>query len=79
MIGQNKQTTLDKIKRGDSFFITKFIDPQLKCLSTRFGMSEGQALKCIYKTPGGPVILQKKFQEIALSQCFSKNIEVQLV
>lgn len=79
MIGHADVMTLDKIKRGENFLIRKIFDPQVKCLSTRFGVSEGQMLKCIYHTPGGPVILQKKFQEIALGQNLTKNIEVQLV
>jgi ferrous iron transport protein A len=79
MIGHDNVLTLDKIKKGENFLIRKIIDPQVKCMSTRFGMSEGQTLKCIYKTPGGPIVLQKKFQEIALGSNLTKSIEVQRV
>ena len=75
----NNTITLDKIKRGDSFFIKHFSDPHIKCMSTRFGVNEGQLMKCIHKTHGGPVILQRKFQEIALGRSLSKGIEVQVV
>ncbi|MEW5820245.1 MAG: ferrous iron transport protein A [Cyanobacteriota bacterium] len=79
MLRRNKVITLDKIKQGENFTINKFSDPNIKCLSTKFGVGEGQLLKCIYKSPGGPVILQRKFQEIAIGKSLTKNIEVQVV
>lgn len=71
--------TLDQVKTGQSIRINKILDSTVRCLSTRFGVGEGQVLKCIHKTNNGPVILQKRFQEIALGQSFTQKIEIQVV
>lgn len=79
MLERAKILTLDKIKTGENFLITRILDSNVKCLSSRFGIGEGQVLTCLHKTPGGPVILQKRSQEIAFGTPLTKNIQVQLV
>lgn len=76
---ENAILTLDKIKMGEHFLITEFFDPQVKCMSARLGVGEGQILKCIYHTTHGPIVLQKKSQEIALGNELTKDIAIQLV
>ncbi|MGD9581447.1 MAG: ferrous iron transport protein A [Vampirovibrionia bacterium] len=71
--------TLDKVKQGQNFNISKFSDSNVKCMSTKFGVGEGQVLKCVHKTSGGPLILQRKYQEIALGRALTQSIEVQIV
>lgn len=71
--------TLDKVKQGQNFKISSFSDSNVKCMSTKFGIGVGQVLKCIHKTSGGPLILQRKYQEIAFGRSLTQNIEVQIV
>ena len=69
--------SLDKIKVGQKVKIFEFIDPEVKCYSSRFGIEEGQLVTCIAKP--GPIVIRKKQQEIAIAKKLSKQIYVTVV
>lgn len=71
--------TLNQVEKGQNFIIKNIADPVVRCQSTRLGMCDGQVLKCIHCTHNGPMVLQKRYQEIALGNNLAKNIEIQLV
>lgn len=70
-------TKLSEIKIGKQFKIEEFIDNTAKCYSARFGIEKGQIMKCIAKP--GPVIIQKKNQEIAIGKNLSDLIAVNVL
>ena len=45
----------------------------------RFGIEIGECIKIINKLPGGPVVIQKNEQQIAIGQELAKEIQVKLV
>lgn len=43
----------------------------------RMGLCAGDIVKCITKIPGGPVVVAKDLQEIAIGEEFAREIEVE--
>lgn len=72
-------TMLSSVKKGERFVIKKILDPKIKCMSLRFGVSEGEEMLCLSRSNGGPVILQKKHQEIAIGHSLTGSIQVEKV
>ncbi|MFW6035882.1 MAG: FeoA family protein [Halothermotrichaceae bacterium] len=70
--------TLADVKRGDEFIISRISDKKVRAQAIRFGISEGANLSCGDKIPGGPVILKKNFQEIAVGRNLAKNIIIDI-
>ncbi len=69
--------SLCDIKVGQKAKILEFIDPAVKCFSSRFGLEKSQVITCIAKP--GPVVVQKNHQEIAIGRNLSKEIYVKLI
>ncbi|AGB40481.1 Fe2+ transport system protein A [Halobacteroides halobius DSM 5150] len=69
--------TLADVKRGDKFQIASIPDQGIRAQTLRFGISEGAKVSCVEKVPGGPVIVQRNLQEIAVGRKLAKRIEVQ--
>ena len=70
--------TLADIKKGEKFNITHINDDKIRVQALRFGISEGANLLCEEKIPGGPVIVKKRFQEIAIGRNLANNILIEL-
>lgn len=70
--------TLDMVKRGQTVRILDIMDAQVKAQAIRFGIFEGQTVKCTQVVPAGPVIIRKNTQEIALGRGLAQRIEVAL-
>ena len=68
--------TLDKVKKGNTVKVIKLPDGNIKSQLIRFGIVEGDILKCIERLPGGTVVIQKNRQEIALGFELAKKIKV---
>ncbi len=68
---------LHELGKGKSAQIVGFADNPTKCHSTRFGLCEGQIIKCLANI--GPVIVGKNQQTIAVGKNLSKNIEIKQV
>ena len=68
--------TLDKAKKGKSVTVVKLPEGNIKSQLIRFGIVEGDSLKCIERLPGGTIVIQKNRQEIALGFDLAKKIKV---
>ena len=69
--------TLADVKRGDKFQISNIADEKIRAQALRFGISEGANVSCAEKVPGGPVIVKRNLQEIAVGRRLAKNIIVE--
>ncbi|MFP4015518.1 MAG: ferrous iron transport protein A [Halanaerobiales bacterium] len=70
--------TLADIKKGERFNILQINDDKVRAQALRFGISEGASLICGEKIPGGPVIVKRNLQEIAVGRNLANNILVEL-
>ncbi len=68
---------LSEIKIGQQAEVQAFMDSDIKCYSARFGIEEGQVVRCIAKP--GAIVLQKNKQEIAIGKKLCKEISVRLI
>lgn len=68
--------TLVDMKHGNKFIIDKIEDKDTRLQALRFGISEGSEIECGASMPGGPVILKKNLQEIAIGRRTAKKISV---
>ncbi|OCL26905.1 iron transporter [Orenia metallireducens] len=68
--------TLADVKRGDKFQIDLIPDEMIRAQAMRFGISEGSNVICAEKIPGGPVILKRNLQEIAIGRRLAQKIRV---
>lgn len=68
--------TLAQVKRGTKVKIKSIPDEMIRAQAIRFGISEGAEIECVEKIPAGPVIIRKRFQEIAIGRRLAENIEV---
>ena len=70
--------TLAEAKRGDKFKIKSIEDEVVRAQALRFGISEGAEVSCAEKIPGGPVILKRNLQELAIGRGLAEQIELQV-
>ncbi|MGP3779804.1 FeoA family protein [Halanaerobium saccharolyticum] len=70
--------TLAEVKKGQKFSINNIIDDNIRVQALRLGISEDAGLLCEEKIPGGPVIIKRNYQEIAIGRNLAKNIKVEL-
>lgn len=68
--------TLDRISRGEYFRIKEIPDKGIRARILRLGIGEGAQAHCHEKIPGGPVIIKKNFQEIAIGRKLAKSITI---
>jgi len=69
--------TMADIKRGNKFKIVDIPDEVVRVQALRFGISEGAEVECSEKIPGGPVILKRNFQEIAIGRKLAEKIIIE--
>ena len=69
-------TTLESIKKGQSFRIEAVKNATIRHMFDRFGIDCKENLKCVLSSNSGPVVLKKRHQEIALGRKFLKDIEI---
>lgn len=67
--------TLAEAKKGDILKITGCIDLCTSSQIMRFGLAEGEIIKCIAKV--GPVIVGKNRQRIAIGRKLADKIFIQ--
>ena len=68
-------TTLNEAKAGSQIKLEKISD-SVRTNLIRLGLCVGDTVKCVAKVPGGPVVLEKGLQEIAIGQNFAKDIYI---
>lgn len=61
---------------GQAFIITAIQDDFARLQAIRFGMAEGAKAICQTIVPGGPVVVRKGKQEMALGRNLANRIQV---
>ncbi|MGM0370279.1 MAG: FeoA family protein [Bacillota bacterium] len=69
--------TLADVNRGQEFQIADIKDDKIRAQALRFGISEGANLSCAEKVPGGPIIIKRNLQEIAVGRRLAQNIKIE--
>jgi Fe2+ transport system protein FeoA len=73
---KDKQISLSDVKRGNFIKILHLPDGLVRTQMIRFGIIEGEIVKCLERLPGGTILIQKNRQEIAIGLQLAKNIIV---
>lgn len=68
--------TLDQTSPGQAFIITAINDDFARLQAIRFGIAEGARAICQTVLPGGPVVVRKGKQEMALGRNLAHRIQV---
>jgi ferrous iron transport protein A len=63
-------------KKGDTVKIVNLPVGLARSQFIRFGIMEGDIVKCLERLPGGTILIQKSRQEIAIGIQLAKNIIV---
>jgi len=71
--------TLDQTQPGQVFVIRMIEDQFARLQAIRFGIAEGARATCQTVLPGGPVVVRKGKQEMALGRSLAHRITVELV
>ena len=66
---------LNQARSGEKFML-EFIPATIKAELIRMGLCEGDKIECLVKIPGGPVVLIKDLQEIAIGNNYAKEIQI---
>jgi Fe2+ transport system protein FeoA len=70
---------LNNCRRGQMIKILSIADSIVRAQAIRFGISEGEVVRCQEVVPAGPVVLKKNNQEIAVGRGLASKIKVELV
>lgn len=70
---------LNNCRRGQNVKISLIKNPDVRAQAIRFGISEGEVVRCEEILPAGPVVVKKNHQEIAIGRGLASQIEVELV
>lgn len=68
--------TLDQTTPGQAFIITAINDDFARLQAIRFGIAEGARAICQTVLPGGPVVVRKGKQEMALGRNLAHRIQI---
>lgn len=71
--------TLDKANIGDLIQIVSIEDKDIRDQAIRLCVYEGSKMKCSEKLPAGPIILQNRKQEVAISRKLAERIIISKV
>ena len=71
--------TLDKVNRGELIEIIAIEDKDIRAQAIRLCIYEGAKLKCSEKLPSGPIVLQNRMQEVAISRKLAEHITISRV
>lgn len=73
----SSRITLDQARKGDRLLIQDVPDATVRAQIVRFGLSVGAMVTCQAVMPGGPVILRRGLQEIAIGRDLARTIHVE--
>jgi Fe2+ transport system protein FeoA len=76
--GTREVKTLDRLVKGDRFSIVDVLDDEVRCQLVRFGVEPGQSLYCDYVLPGGPIIVKRGRQQIAIGRNLAERVRVEV-
>ena len=68
--------TLAQARTGDTVRILRIPDANTRAQIIRFGIMEGDLVVCHESIPGGPVVVRKNRQEIAVGRRLAGTIQV---
>jgi Fe2+ transport system protein FeoA len=71
--------TLDKVNRGETVEIVSIEDKNIRAQAIRLCIYEGSKMICSEKLPAGPIILQNRLQEVAISRKLAEHIIISRV
>jgi len=71
--------TLAEATPGQEIVITNIADSFARLQAIRFGIAEGARAVCQTVLPGGPVVVRKGKQEMALGRNLANHIQVEPV
>jgi len=71
--------TLDKVRRGQKIEILSIPDNTVRMQAIRLGLNEGTHVRCSEIIPKGPVIIQKRMQEIAIGRKLAEKIKIRVL
>lgn len=71
--------TLDETRPGQAFKIVAISNDLARLQAIRFGIAEGARAVCQTVLPGGPVVVRKGKQEMALGRALARQIQVEPV
>ncbi|HOB91555.1 MAG: FeoA family protein [Bacillota bacterium] len=74
-----KAETMDKVNAGDRFSILQVKDEDIRCQLMRLGMDVNECLTCDYVLPGGPVIVKRGRQQVAIGRNLAGQIKVEVL
>lgn len=69
--------SLDQARKGDRLLIQAIPDATVRVQVLRFGLSIGSVVTCQSVMPGGPVVLRRGMQEIAIGRELARTIQVE--
>lgn len=75
----HKPETMENLAVGDRFSITAVRDDDVRCQLMRLGIDADKSLYCDYVLPGGPVIVRRGRQQIAIGRSLAGQIEVEVL
>ncbi len=70
---------LDKCRRGQIVKITSINNSDIRAQAIRFGIAEGEVVRCEQIVPAGPVVIRKNNQEIAIGRGLARQINVEQI
>ena len=76
MNSSNDITILYAVKAGDWLKIHSLPHGLLRAQFIRFGINEGERVKCIERLPGGTIVIQRNRQQLAIGHLLAKQILV---
>lgn len=71
--------TLDMVNRGEKIEIVSIEDKNIRAQAIRLCIYEGSKLVCSEKLPSGPIVLQNRMQEVAISRKLAEQIVISKV
>jgi Fe2+ transport system protein FeoA len=76
MTEQRNSFPLDRLSSGQSVRIHYLPEGDFRARFIRFGIHEGESVRCLERLPGGTVVLQKNRQQIAIGHELAHRILV---
>jgi ferrous iron transport protein A len=67
---------LTDIGRDQTAIIKHIPEGMIRAQTYRLGLSPGESIRCLESLPGGPVVVEREFQEIALGRNIAESIIV---
>ncbi|HAR64285.1 MAG: ferrous iron transport protein A [Candidatus Margulisiibacteriota bacterium] len=70
---------LDQMKVGAVARIVSLPEGQLAVQFVRLGLCVGSKIVCIGKLPGGPIVIKKNHQELAIGRMLAQKIILEII